>query len=126
MTGNVTHPSEVTVVFANLLSLDSLLLCCRYDKITNSLSVFFVWRMSISDLVQYVLLLSIVSFLLAFLASSSVKPSKIDSSEEPWMLALNLLCGLTLPYQVHRVVRSAYFHLRSIGLARKMLTVAAT
>ena len=28
--------------------------------------------------------------------------------------------------QVHRVVRSACFHLRSIGLARKMLTVAAT
>ena len=28
--------------------------------------------------------------------------------------------------QVHRVVRSAYFHLRSIGLAWKMLTVAAT
>ena len=28
--------------------------------------------------------------------------------------------------QVHRVVRSAYFHLRSIGLARNMLTVAAT
>ena len=27
--------------------------------------------------------------------------------------------------QVHRVVRSAYFHLRSIGLGRKMLTVAA-
>ena len=28
--------------------------------------------------------------------------------------------------QVHRVVRLAYFHLRSIGIARKMLTVAAT
>ena len=28
--------------------------------------------------------------------------------------------------QVHRVVRSAYFHLHSIGLTQKMLTVAAT
>ena len=34
--------------------------------------------------------------------------------------------NLSMCNQVHRVVRSAYFHLRSIGLARKMLTVAAT
>ena len=34
--------------------------------------------------------------------------------------------NLSMCNQVHRVVRSAYFHLRSIGLAQKMLTVAAT
>ena len=34
--------------------------------------------------------------------------------------------NLSMCNQVHRVVRSAYFHLCSIGLARKMLTVAAT
>ena len=34
--------------------------------------------------------------------------------------------NLSMCNQVHQVVRSAYFHLRSIGLARKMLTVAAT
>ena len=34
--------------------------------------------------------------------------------------------NLSICNQVHRVVRSAYFHLRSIRLARKMLTVAAT
>ena len=34
--------------------------------------------------------------------------------------------NLSMCNQVHLVVRSAYFHLRSIGLARKMLTVAAT
>ena len=34
--------------------------------------------------------------------------------------------NLSMCNQVHRVVRSAYFHLRSIGLARKMLTVVAT
>ena len=34
--------------------------------------------------------------------------------------------NLSMCNQVHRVVRSAYFQLRSIGLAQKMLTVAAT
>ena len=34
--------------------------------------------------------------------------------------------NLSMCNQVHRVVRSAYFHLRSIGLARKILIVAAT
>ena len=34
--------------------------------------------------------------------------------------------NLSMCNQVHRVVRSAYFHLCSIGLAQKMLTVAAT
>ena len=34
--------------------------------------------------------------------------------------------NLSMCNQVHRVVRSAYFHFRSIGLAQKMLTVAAT
>ena len=34
--------------------------------------------------------------------------------------------NLSMCNQVHRVVRSAYFHLRSIGLAWKILTVAAT
>ena len=34
--------------------------------------------------------------------------------------------NLSMCNQVHRVVRSAYFHLRSIGLTQKMLTVAAT
>ena len=33
--------------------------------------------------------------------------------------------NLSMCNQVHQVVRSAYFHLRSIWLARKMLTVAA-
>ena len=34
--------------------------------------------------------------------------------------------NLSMCNQVHRVVRSAYFHLCSIGLTQKMLTVAAT
>ena len=34
--------------------------------------------------------------------------------------------NLSMCNQVHRVVRSSYFHLRSIGLARKILTVTAS
>ena len=34
--------------------------------------------------------------------------------------------NLSISNQVHRLVRSAYFHLHSIRLTRKMLTVAAT
>ena len=41
-------------------------------------------------------------------------------------LGVSFDLNLSMCNQVHRVVRSTYFHLRSIGLARKMLTVAAT
>ena len=41
-------------------------------------------------------------------------------------LEVNFDWNLSMCNQVHRVVRSACFQLRSIGLARKMLTVAAT
>ena len=61
------------------------------------------------------------------LTATSVAGCRVLVSDKPISnLGVSFDRNLSMCNQVHRVVRSAYFHLRSIGLARKMLTVAAT
>ena len=61
------------------------------------------------------------------LRAISVAGCRVLVSDKPISnLGVSFARNLSMCNQVHRVVRSAYFHLRSIGLARKMLTVAAT
>ena len=61
------------------------------------------------------------------LTAISVAGCRVLVSDKPISnLGVSFDRNLSMCNQVHRVVRSAYFHLRSIGLARKMLTVAAT
>ena len=61
------------------------------------------------------------------LTAISVAGCRVLVSDKPISnLGVSFDRNLSMCNQVHRVVRSAYFHLRSIGLAQKMLTVAAT
>ena len=61
------------------------------------------------------------------LTAISVAGCRVLVSDKPISnLGVSFDRNLSMWNKVHRVVRSAYFHLRSIGLARKMLTVAAT
>ena len=61
------------------------------------------------------------------LTAISVAGCHVLVSDKPISnLGVSVDRNLSMCNQVHRVVRSTYFHLCSIGLARKMLTVAAT
>ena len=61
------------------------------------------------------------------LTAISMAECRVLVSDKPISnLGVSFDRNLSMCNQVHRVVRSAYFHLRSIGLAQKMLTVAAT
>ena len=61
------------------------------------------------------------------LTAISVAGCRVLVSDKPISnLGVSFDRNLSMCNQVHRVVRSAYFHLHSIRLAQKMLTVAAT